>query len=109
MTAVGLIVALACAEALGGKGRWSEATSLYSRAAGLAHQADAPAIEWRAWYAAGDGYEQLGNDQAALRTYRQAMDVIDRLWFALLDEGKLRGFFADKALLYDRRGSAVCD
>ena len=36
-----------------------------------------------------------------MMAFGNAMDVIDRLWFALLEEDKLRDFFQDKSQLYD--------
>lgn len=99
---ISLVMALACADALKRGSRWAEAISLYRTAASLASRLEAPQAEWRIWYAAGECYERLKKDPGALNAYQEAMGVIDRLWFALLEEDKLRDFFREKALLYDR-------
>lgn len=104
--AIGLTIAVICAATVMGKRRWREAVALYQDAVTLAKQAEAPQMEWRAWDAIGQCFVALEDDPAALTAFRNAMDVIDRLWFDLLEEDKLRGFFRDKALLYDRAG--VC-
>jgi len=101
---VGLLVALACADGLRSEREWQPAGHLYRQAAALAQKSQAPGIEWRAWLALGECREGLGEDQAALRAFQNAMEVIDRLWYALLEEDKLRHFFQDKALLYDHAG-----
>jgi CHAT domain-containing protein len=103
---IGLTIALICANILKEKQRWQEALSMYHHAVTLARRADAPQIEWRSWYAAGTCFEALKDDQAALTAFRNAMAVIDRLWFLLLEEDKLRNFFQDKTLLYDR--ASIC-
>jgi len=99
---IGLTIALVCADTLREKQRWQEALSMYHHAVALARRAEAPQIEWRSWYALGACFEALEDDQAALTAFRNAMAVIDHLWFLLLEEDKLRNFFQDKTLLYDR-------
>ena len=99
---IGLTIALICANTLKEKQRWHEALSMYNHAVAMARRAEAPQIEWRSWYAAGICFEALEDDQAALTAFRNAMSVIDRLWFLLLEEDKLRNFFQDKTLLYDK-------
>jgi tetratricopeptide (TPR) repeat protein len=82
--------------------RWLAAIGIYHQAAALADRIEAPAIEWRAWSAAGACHEELGDQQSAWKCYQRALAVVDRLWFALLEEEKLQHFFQDKAGLYDR-------
>jgi CHAT domain-containing protein len=103
---VGLAVALVCADVLRRRARWQDAAHVYRHAVTLARRAGAPQVEWRGWDAVAECRERTGDDPGALAACRQAMEVIDRLWFLLLDEDKLRGFFADKAQLYDR--AALC-
>ncbi len=103
---IALVVALICADTMRKEQNWKGAVGTYRVAVELARRIDAPQIEWRAWHAAGECLEKLGDDPTALAAFRHAMDILDRLWFALLEEDKLRGFFRDKALLYDR--AALC-
>jgi len=101
---IALTVALFCAEAFRKKERWPEAVQIYRIAVQLSKEIQAPQIEWRTWQATGECLEWLGEDPLALDAYQKAMQVIDQQWFALLEEEKLRGFFQDKAILYDRAG-----
>jgi CHAT domain-containing protein/HEAT repeat protein len=101
---IALTVALFCADAFRSKECWPAAMQIYQRAVQLSSEIGAPQIEWQAWQAIGACLERLGEDPIALEAYRQAMQVIDRWWFALLNEEELRGFFLDKAMLYDRAG-----
>jgi CHAT domain-containing protein len=102
LLAVGLAVAFALADCLRVRNRLDLAETLYRRAASLAALAEVPQIAWRCWSAIGDCRHGLGNVRGAAAAYNHAMDFIDRLWFALLDEVRLRGFFQDKAQLYER-------
>jgi CHAT domain-containing protein/HEAT repeat protein/tetratricopeptide (TPR) repeat protein len=68
----------------------------------LARKFGSPQVEWRALHSIGEQYVCSGNDKSAWEYFRQAIEVIDRLWFALLDENQLRHFFRDKAQLYDQ-------
>jgi CHAT domain-containing protein len=85
--------------------------ALATLAAELAHTAGDPGQRWRMEALRGD-YERVmamrrrttdrfPGLRRALRHYRDAMDIIDMMWRDLLDEDVLRGFFADKAALYD--------
>jgi tetratricopeptide (TPR) repeat protein len=84
------------------KKRLKEAIGIYSNATTLAKQIHSPHLEWRAWYAIGECFEILGDDVNAWKAFRNAMETIDRQWFALLEEDKPRYFFQDKARLYDQ-------
>lgn len=99
---IGLTMAVICANTIRKQNRWREAAHVYRNAITIARQVEAPQIEWRSWYAVGECLEKLGNDPKAMIAFRNAMDVIDCLWFALLEEDKLQDFFQDKAQLYDR-------
>ena len=101
---IGIAVGVACAQAMAEAARWAEAALLFENAAAACRREGAPALEWRCWDAAGRAREAMGNDAGALTDYRRAMDRIEELWFALLDEDRLRGFFRDKAHLYERAG-----
>ena len=68
----------------------------------LARKISSPQVEWRALRLIGELYVLSGDDKSAWEYFRQAIAVIDRLWFALLEENKLLHFFKDKALLYDQ-------
>jgi CHAT domain-containing protein/HEAT repeat protein len=98
---IALTIALICANVMRQQQRWKGAIGIYHRAVELAKQIDTPHLEWRIWYAIGECAEQDGSDRQALGSFQKAMDIIDRLWFALLEEDKLRHFFQDKAQLYD--------
>ena len=99
---IGLTMAVICADTMRKQNRWGETAHIYRNAVTIAKQLEAPQIEWRSWYARGKCLERQRNDPKAMIAFRNAMDVIDRLWFALLEEDKLRNFFQDKAKLYDR-------
>jgi CHAT domain-containing protein/tetratricopeptide (TPR) repeat protein len=102
LVAVGLAAALVFASSLRVRKHLQAAETVYRRAVSLAEQADAPQIVWRCWSAIGECRDGLGDDRGAAAAYGHAMDLIDRLWFALLDEKQLRGFFGDKSQLYER-------
>ena len=57
-------------------------------------------------FATGECLAATHDNRSAWDCYQRAMKVIDRLWFALLEEDKLQQFFHEKARLYDR--AAVC-
>lgn len=99
---IGLTMAVICADTMRKQNKWGEAADIYRNAVTIAKQVEAPQIEWRSWYALGKCLERQRNDPKAMIAFRNAMDVIDRLWFALLEEDKLRDFFQDKSQLYDR-------
>jgi CHAT domain-containing protein/HEAT repeat protein len=105
--AVGLAVTLVFAEDLRSRERWAAALSTYAYAAVLAEEAQAPNLLWRCQKALGECHESLKQDREAAETYGRAMETIDRLWFALLEEETLRGFFAEKAELYEQ--AALCN
>ena len=105
--AVGLAVAFALADAFRARKRFEAAEAIYRRAVSLAAEADAPQIAWRCWSQIGACLEESGDLRGASAAYDRAKDFIDRLWFGLLDETQLRGFFRDKAELYER--AALCE
>lgn len=98
---IALTIALICANVMRQQKSWQGAISIYHRAVELAQQTDVPHLEWRIWYAAGECAEQNRSDRQALGSFQKAMDIIDWLWFALLEEDKLIHFFQEKAKLYD--------
>ncbi|NWJ47125.1 MAG: CHAT domain-containing protein [Chloroflexi bacterium] len=101
-----LVLSLACAEAMLQDQQWNAAIEIYRNSLNNTRLLEAPNMEWRIHYAIGKCYEELKKDQKALEAYRLAIGVIDRWWYAVLDEDKLQHFFEDKALLYDR--AALC-
>jgi CHAT domain-containing protein len=103
---IGLVVAVVMGDAMRSAQRWPAAIAIYRGAAELAASNAAPTIEWRALLAAGECLAATHDDRSAWDSYQRAMKVIDRLWFALLDEDKLQQFFHEKARLYDR--AALC-
>jgi len=99
---LGLGLAMTLAAAYERAVELEQAVAVHECVARLARALAAPQAEWRAWQAMARIHEKQGNDKAAFEALRQATDVIDRMWFALLNEGKLRQFFQDKAELYDQ-------
>jgi CHAT domain-containing protein len=104
---VGLVVALLFAEDFRIRAEWVAARSTFQFAAVLATDVQSCDLMWRCYKAIAECSEHLGDDREAARAYAQAMEIIDTLWFACLDETKLRGFFAEKARLYDQ--AALCN
>lgn len=106
VAAVSLALAVIVADTLRATGRVHDADAVYQQADALAGRADAPALRWRIAAARGECAQQLGDDAAAAAAFREAMLLIDRTWFAVLEEDKRQHFFADKAWLYDQ--SLLC-
>lgn len=77
----------------------------------FAETAGGPGLRWRLQGMLGDWAVQNATSRSgqadpaglrvAARHYAEAMRIIDTMWRKLLDEDLLRGFFADKAALYD--------
>ena len=98
---ISLIIALFFADVMKNKGLEEGALAVYHNALPLSHEMGAPQMEWRIWFAIAKLLERQ-NDHKALKAFQNGMEVIDRMWFALLEEDKLRDFFYDKAELYER-------
>ena len=103
---VALASALIFAEALRKSSKHAEAIEAYTFAGALAEHLKAAGIAWRSLGAIADCFEVSGEDTQALESYRTAMQVIDREWLSLIEESKMRGFFADKAALYEK--ACIC-
>jgi CHAT domain-containing protein/HEAT repeat protein len=102
VVAVSLTLAVILADTLRAAGRLDDADEVYQQAATLAERADVPPLRWRIAAARGECAQQLGDEPAAAAAFHEAMLLIDRTWFAVLDEDKRQHFFADKAWLYDQ-------
>lgn len=97
-----LVFGLSVAQAYQRQTDFFEAIVVEKQVIDLAKALASPQLQWRAWHSIGQCQEELGNDPAACDAYRRAIEVIDGMWFALLEEEKLRHFFQDKAQLYDQ-------
>lgn len=78
------------------------AIALWQQVARIASLSEDAESEWRAFHAIGVLHEELGDDAGAWAAFQRASTVIDRAWAALLHESRAKGFYADKALFYDR-------
>jgi CHAT domain-containing protein len=102
MTAIGLAVALICADSMRSRRSFRESEAFLKHGVWLAEKADAPGLIWRCWHGIGECRLTVGDDQGAAESFRLAIDTIDRLWFGVLDKDRVRHFFRDKAALYDQ-------
>jgi CHAT domain-containing protein/HEAT repeat protein len=98
---LGLALAMLCGAQLAGGGDLHAAVTVQGRVVELARALGLPQVEWRAWWAAGRCQQRGGDERAAWTAFLRAGAVIDRMWFALLDERGGRDFFRDKATFYD--------
>lgn len=78
------------------------AIPVFQAALKLINQLGNPALEWRIHQMIATIWVEKEQERLAFQSYENAMDVIDRMWFALLEENKLRNFFQDKAELYEQ-------
>ena len=102
VAAVSLTLAVIVADTLRAAGRVHDADAVYQQAGTLAERADTPALRWRITAARGECAQQLGDEVAAAAAFHEAILLLDRTWFAVLEEDKRQHFFADKAWLYDQ-------
>jgi CHAT domain-containing protein/HEAT repeat protein len=108
---LGLVVALVFAEQFRSRGQWASALETFTHAASLAEEAQVPDLLWRCQKAVAECHQSQGQDRNAAQAFGSAMETIDKLWFALIEDETLEqrtlSFFADKADLYEQ--AALCN
>jgi CHAT domain-containing protein len=107
---LGLVITLVFAAQFRSRDQWAAALETFTHAASLAEEARVPDMLWRCQKAVGECHQSQGQDREAAQAFGWAMETIDKLWFALVEDETLEqrtlSFFAEKADLYEK--AALC-